>query len=97
MPRSWRLLSSHGQVLFYLAKYPDATIAQITDAMELSSRRVGVILRDLQDAGMLQIIRVGRRNTYQVNSEATFRHPRFADVRVADILGYFTTTESHCA
>src|SRR5436853_439030 len=97
MTTEWRLLSSHGQVLFYLAKHADATIAQITDAVELSERRVSIILRDLQRTGMLRITRIGRRNTYQVNGDATFRHPSLSEVQLADILSYFTASETRCA
>src|SRR5438093_13783790 len=82
----WTLLTSHGQVLFFVAAYPDATIPSIGTALGLSERRVGTILRDLRDDGMVNVSRVGRRNSYLVNGAAQFRHPSLAHVRLRDIL-----------
>lgn len=84
------LLTSHGQVLFYVAAHPDARIPQIASAVGVSQRRVGSILRDLRNDGMLRIIKVGRRNTYEVNPEARFRHPSMAHMRLSDVLDRFT-------
>jgi hypothetical protein len=83
------LLTSHGQVLFYVATHSDARIPQIASAVGVSQRRVGSILRDLCNDGMLRIIKVGRRNTYEVNPEARFRHPSMAHMRLADVLDRF--------
>jgi len=82
----WTLLSSHGQVLFYVAAYPDATVPAISTALGLSQRRVGTILRSLKNDGMIRISRVGRRNSYEVNGAARFRHPSLAHVRLDEIL-----------
>ena len=82
----WTLLTSHGQVLFYVAAYPDATIPTIGAALGLSERRVGAILRELRDDGMVRVRRVGRRNSYEVDGAARFRHPSLAHVELQDIL-----------
>jgi hypothetical protein len=80
------LLTSHGLVLFYIAAYPEASIPQMTTTLGLSERRVGVILRDLREQGMVQVTRVGRRNRYKVNGRASLRHPCLSHVQLADIL-----------
>jgi hypothetical protein len=44
-------------------------------ALELTERRVAQIVRDLAEAELITINRLGRRNTYSVNRQAEFRHP----------------------
>jgi hypothetical protein len=87
------LLTSHGQVLFHVAAYPDATIPQIARTLGLSERRVGVILRDLKEDGMLRVTRIGRRNRYDVNAQARFRHPSLAHVQLSELLSTFVPRE----
>jgi predicted transcriptional regulator len=93
MNTSWTLLTSHGQVLFYVAAHPDATIPRISDALGLSERRVGIILQELRNDNMIEATRVGRRNRYTVNLEATFRHPAMAYVRLGEVIDAFTGRE----
>jgi DNA-binding transcriptional regulator GbsR (MarR family) len=75
MANNWTLMASHGCVLFYLATHKDATIREVAGATDLTERRVSQIVRDLSDAEMLQVQRQGRRNTYEVNTEARFPEP----------------------
>jgi DNA-binding MarR family transcriptional regulator len=85
----WMLLTTHGQVLFYLAANPEATIPTIAKALDLSERRISVVLRGLRKVGMIRATRVGRRNVYEVNGAARFRHPTLAHVRLDQILKAF--------
>ena len=85
--KRWTLLTSHGHVLFYLASEPDATVRQITEATGISERRVMTVLRDLEDAGMIDATRVGTRKHYEVNTGARFRHPTLQHVKLREVLG----------
>jgi hypothetical protein len=85
----WTLLTTHGQVLFYVAAYPDASTTQIARALGLSDRRITTVLRNLRTEKMIRATRVGRRNLYEVNGAARFRHPTLAHVRLDDILKAF--------
>ena len=80
MSDSWTLMSSHGVVLFYIAAHPDTTMREMAALLGLTERRVAQIVRDLADADYLTINRTGRRNTYAVNPEASFRHPTLRHV-----------------
>jgi hypothetical protein len=86
---SWTLLTTHGQVLFYIAANAEATIPTIAEALGLSKRRIGGVLRDLRQEDMVRATRIGRRNLYEVNAAVRFRHPSLAHVQVGDILEMF--------
>ena len=75
MSNSWTLLNSHGLVLFYVAAYPDSTMREMSGALALTERRIAEIIGDLSEAELIQVNRVGRRNSYSVNQRAAFRHP----------------------
>jgi hypothetical protein len=81
----WTLLTTHGQVLFYIAANAEATIPTIAEALGLSKRRIGSVLRDLRQEDMVRATRLGRRNVYAVNGAARFRHPSLADVQLGQI------------
>ena len=86
-PRSgWTFLSNHAHVLIALAKNPDMRIRDLADAVGITERAVAQILTDLQDAGVLQRRRDGRRNVYSVDRDAPLRHKVEAHRTVGDIL-----------
>ena len=77
----WSLVDTHGLVLFFAAANPDADPSPDSlDALGLTERRVSSILTDLMNAGLLTIIRPGRRNSYAVNADAHFLHPTLAHI-----------------
>ena len=83
---NWHLISSHGLVLFHLATNPDATIRNTAEATGLTERRVADIIHELAQANLLSIQRRGRRNSYRINEEATFRHPTLRHLPVGPLL-----------
>ena len=83
LQQNWTLMASHGMVLFYIAANPDSTMREIAEALALTERRIARIVRDLADAEMLQIQKMGRRNFYRVNGSASFRHPTLSHVKLS--------------
>ena len=73
-------MSHHGLVLFEMAASPDITIREISDTLGITERHVSRIVGDLQEAGIVEVRRVGRRNEYALSQDARFRHPRLAHV-----------------
>jgi len=55
----------------------------------ITERSVQGILHDLEAAGYVTTTKVGRRNTYRIESELRFRHPAEADHRIGELLGIF--------
>ena len=83
---SWTLMASHGVVLFYIAANPTATMREMSEALDLTERRIARIVKDLSEAEMLRIVRCGRRNSYEVNEEASFRDPTLSHVKLSSIV-----------
>ncbi len=86
MRPAWTLVTSHGLVLFYVASHPNVTIREIASEVGLTERRVMEILKDLRDADLLEVLREGRRNSYSLNANASFRHPHLSHVSVQAFL-----------
>jgi len=93
MTTNWRLMASHGTVLFYLVTRPDATIREIAGATELTERRVSQIIRDLSQSDVVQVHRRGRRNMYTVNDDATFPTPMH-DIRMGTVVSLIRESEA---
>ena len=83
----WYLVSSRGNILFYVAANPDCTIKDIAEALSLTSRTVWGIIGDLRGAGMLNVRKDGRRHHYTVNLDAPFYHPTINGYTLRPILG----------
>lgn len=79
---SWTLMASHGVVLFYIAANPNATMREMAEPLMLTERRITGIIRDLSGAGMIEVAKVGRRNSYRVKGEAYFRHPTLSHIKL---------------
>jgi hypothetical protein len=88
----WLLFSSHGQVLIYLALFPQATVRQVSDALDLTERHVSRVIQDLEADGMLTVVRggPGYRNSYAVHREAPLRHPALAQLTLGHLLAAIT-------
>ena len=72
--RPWRLLSSHGLVLFYIGVRPGCTIKEICDGLSLTHRTVYGIVGELRQAGMVNVRKEGRRHRYSINYDAIVGH-----------------------
>lgn len=72
---AWTFLSNHGHVLVALSRDPRARIRDIAADVGITERAVLLILSDLEDEGILERIREGRRNRYVLHLDAPLRHP----------------------
>ncbi len=85
--RSWKLLSSHGMVLVYVAATSSCiTQREISDALGITERQVATNMKDLATAGLIRVERVGRCNQYSVNRDAPLRHPLLTHLSLGDVL-----------
>jgi hypothetical protein len=82
----WTFLSNHGHVLIQLARGPDETMRDVARVVGITERAVQLIVRDLTEAGYLAVLRVGRRNHYQIAKQLPLRHPAEQDATVGDLL-----------
>jgi DNA-binding transcriptional ArsR family regulator len=89
--RPWSLLSTHGLVLATVYRFGDLTVSDIGQRTGLGRTTVLRALQDLENAGMLEARRQGRRNVYTVNLQAHYRHPIMKDKSIKGLLETLAT------
>lgn len=63
----WPIFTSHGLVLISVAKNPEKTAREIGDDVGLTERTAHKIIIDLEEAGYITRIKVGRQNKYRIH------------------------------
>lgn len=63
----WSLFTKHGLILILIAKNPDMTAREISNDIGLTERTTHKIIVDLEDAGYITRIKVGRQNKYRIH------------------------------
>ena len=85
-PGSCTFLTNHAHVLLALHRDPDLRQRDIAGLVGITEGAVQRILNELEHTGYLSIERVGRRNHYEVNTDAKLRHPLDAGHTVGEVL-----------
>ena len=85
MTKKLNFLSNYGLVLTHLYQDPRATLRETARATGLTERAVFQIIREMEESGIIEKKRLGRRNTYAVNRPVLLRFPVYQDVSVAQI------------
>lgn len=89
-PTGWTFLTNHTHVLVCLFRNPEATLREVAALVGITERMVQKIVAELVAAGFLEVTRVGRRNTYEIATQLTLRHPLEAHCRIGDILKHLS-------
>jgi DNA-binding MarR family transcriptional regulator len=63
----WGFLTNHAIVLVYVVLHPESTVRAVSADVGITERATLAILRDLDEDGIVDRHRDGRRNTYSVN------------------------------
>ena len=82
----WTFLTNHGHVLVCLAVDPEVLLRDVAASIGITERAVQQIVGDLEQAGVIIRLRVGRRNRYVVRRDEQFRHPVEAGVTIGDFV-----------
>lgn len=85
--RHWTFLSNHGHVLVCLARDPEARLRDVAVSVGITERAVQKIVSDLEEAGVVERVRDGRRNRYRLFLEKPLRHPIEAHRSIGALLG----------
>jgi DNA-binding MarR family transcriptional regulator len=85
--RSWTFLSNHAHVLVAISRDPDIRLREVAVRVGITERAASGIVTDLEAAGYLTRIRVGRTNRYVVHGELHLRHPLEAHRTIGEVLG----------
>ncbi|MFC2153444.1 helix-turn-helix transcriptional regulator [Actinomycetota bacterium] len=80
------LLTNHGHVLLCIADQPDIRIREIAARSGITERAAHRIVAELEEAGFVSHVRVGRRNHYEVHRSRKPDHPleRHLDVTILE-------------
>lgn len=85
--RQWTFLSNHGHVLVCLARDPDARLRDVAISVGITERAVQKIVSDLEEGGVVERVRDGRRNRYRLFTDRPLRHPIESHRTVGALLG----------
>ncbi|MCL4819360.1 MAG: winged helix-turn-helix domain-containing protein [Vicinamibacteria bacterium] len=83
---SWTFLSNHGHVLLCIATQPELTLRDVAAKVGITERAVQRIVAELEEAGVLEREREGRRNVYRINGARPLRHALESHRRVQDLI-----------
>jgi DNA-binding IclR family transcriptional regulator len=72
--RTWSFLSNYAHVLVCLAENPNARLRDVAERVGITERTAFRLIGELEDAGVLERARQGRRNHYLINTDAHLRH-----------------------
>lgn len=82
----WTFLSNHTHVLVCLARDPDQVLREVAAKVGITERAVQRIVAELEEAGVLERKRDGRRNRYRMNLDVHLRHPLEQHCRIGELL-----------
>ncbi len=82
----WTFLSNHTHVLVCLAADGGRTLRDVAAKVGLTERGVQRIVAELEQAGVLERKRDGRRNLYWIDDQAPLRHPLEAHCQIGALL-----------
>lgn len=71
----WTFLTNHAHVLLCIASDPEMRLRDVAHRVGITERAAQRIVADLVTEGYLHRERIGRRNHYQVHTDAPLRHP----------------------
>ncbi len=82
----WTILSNYGHVLVCLAENPGVRLRDIADRVGITERTAQRLITQLDEAGILTRVKLGRRNSYYIDTSAHLRHPIEEHCTVGDLL-----------
>ena len=82
----WTFLTNHSHTLLCIARDPGIRLRDVAERVGVTERAAQRIVSDLVDAGYLDRLREGRRNSYRVRSDRPLRHPVEQGHHIGEIL-----------
>jgi len=83
---TWSFLTNHARVLLCISNDPGARLREIGGTVGITERAVHRIVVELVVAGYLSRTRLGRRNSYTVQSHLPLHDSDNRDQKVGDLL-----------
>ena len=83
---SWTFFSNNAHVLVCLTQTPQPTTREIAIRVGITERAVQRIVMRLVEAGVLTVMKEGRRNRYELNLDQKLRHPLESHKTIGEFL-----------
>lgn len=83
---TWTFLTNHAHVLLCLAGDETLRVRDLADRVGITERAVLKILAELEEGGVLEREREGRRNRYKMRLRTPLRHELEAHCTVGDLV-----------
>ncbi|MGB5511688.1 MAG: winged helix-turn-helix domain-containing protein [Woeseiaceae bacterium] len=83
---SWSFFSNYAHVLVCLAENPNARLRDVAERIGITERTAFRLIGELEDAGILERAKEGRRNHYKINTNAHLRHEIEEHCTVGELL-----------
>lgn len=83
---TWTFLTNHTHVLVCLTQDPETRLRDVAERVGITERAVQRIVADLEQDGILERNRDGRRNRYTIHPNHPLRHPVEQHCTVGDLL-----------
>ncbi len=84
--RDWTFFSHYAHVLICLAENPRSRLRDVAAKVGVTERTAMRLINRLERAGVVQRIRQGRRNYYQIDTGEPLMHPIEAGCSVETLL-----------
>jgi DNA-binding IclR family transcriptional regulator len=82
----WTFFSNYAHVLACLAEDPHARLRDVADKVGITERTAFRLIGELQEAGIVERVKEGRRNHYMINTDAHLRHSIEEHCTVGELL-----------
>ena len=87
---TWTFLTNHAHVLLCIAEDADIRLRDVAERVGITERATQRIVAELEEAGYLSHVKVGRRNRYEVHSSLHLRHPLEDHLEIGALLRVLT-------
>ncbi len=71
----WTFLTNHTHVLILLGRDPSMVLREVASRVGITERAVQRIIADLEEGGILEREKIGRKNHYKIHRSRKLRHP----------------------
>jgi DNA-binding IclR family transcriptional regulator len=79
-------MTTHARMLLALTRDPNATVAELAEAVGITERSAYRMLADLQKGGYVLRRKSGRHNSYEINPNLPLLDPTVENGLVSDLL-----------
>jgi predicted transcriptional regulator len=79
-------MTNHAVVLLMVARNPRSTLRELAAGIGITERAVSAIVGDLEAAGYVASVKIGRGKRYELDRTKPLRHPIVAVLNVGDLL-----------